>query len=305
MKTINWILTAIIVMGSGLANAQVAITSDGSPANNSAMLDVKSSSKGFLPPRMTTAQRDAISNPAEGLIIYNTDAKAVNVFNGVLWKSPGAGFSCGDQIMDVDSNLNNTVRIGDQCWMAKSLMVTKYNDGTAIPLVTDNSAWAALTTPAFCWYNNDSVTHADTYRALYNGYTADTGILCPTGWHVASDDEWKILEGTVDTQYGVGDPVWEGTDYRGHDAGKRLKSTSGWAGNPPGNGTDAFGFTAQAGGKRETNGTFYYKTITAYFWVATANYSWLWYRNVYYNEDKVYRNDANKRKGYSIRCLRD
>ena len=54
-------------------HAQVAISTDGSSPDNSAMLDVKSTGKGFLLPRMTQAQRDAIPNPAEGLMIYQTN----------------------------------------------------------------------------------------------------------------------------------------------------------------------------------------------------------------------------------------
>ena len=67
------------------ANAQVAINNDNSPADDSAILDVKSTTKGFLPPRMTETQRDAISNPEEGLQIFNTTTKRPNYFNGYLW----------------------------------------------------------------------------------------------------------------------------------------------------------------------------------------------------------------------------
>lgn len=63
--------------------AQTAI--GGNTPDPSAMLDVTSTEKGFLPPRLTSAQRDAISNPAEGLLIYNTDTDCLNHFSGTRW----------------------------------------------------------------------------------------------------------------------------------------------------------------------------------------------------------------------------
>ncbi|MDZ7775136.1 MAG: hypothetical protein U5L09_05725 [Bacteroidales bacterium] len=71
MKKLKILFLAVAIIASYSINAQVAVTTDGSSADGSAMLDVKSTDKGFLPPRMTTAERDAISNPAEGLMIYN------------------------------------------------------------------------------------------------------------------------------------------------------------------------------------------------------------------------------------------
>ena len=63
---------------NGAISAQVGINVDNSPPNSSAMLDVKSTNKGFLPPRMTQAQRDAILNPAEGLLVICTDCGITN-----------------------------------------------------------------------------------------------------------------------------------------------------------------------------------------------------------------------------------
>lgn len=68
---------------------QVGINTDGSSADNSAMLDVKSTVKGLLPPRLTTAQRDLIGNPSVGLLIFNTDCNDLQFFNGSAWTPMG------------------------------------------------------------------------------------------------------------------------------------------------------------------------------------------------------------------------
>jgi len=77
---------ALLLLISNLMFAQVSINTDNSAPNNSAMLDVKSSSKGFLPPRMTQADRNAIASPATGLMIFQTDnTPGYYNYNGTAW----------------------------------------------------------------------------------------------------------------------------------------------------------------------------------------------------------------------------
>ncbi len=85
MKRTKLFFMAIAMMAGFSLSAQVAINTDGSNPNSSAMLDVKSTDKGFLPPRMTSAQRDAISAPADGLIIFNTNSGYLNYYVGGHW----------------------------------------------------------------------------------------------------------------------------------------------------------------------------------------------------------------------------
>ncbi len=66
---------------------QVGINEDGNNPNPAAMLDVRSTDKGFLLPRMTSVQRDAISAPPAGLVIYNTDVNMFQGYNGTIWQS--------------------------------------------------------------------------------------------------------------------------------------------------------------------------------------------------------------------------
>ena len=100
----------------------------------------------------------------------------------------------GGFITDVEGNRYNIVIIGPETWMAENLRTTKFNDGTDIPNVTDNSVWEALTTGAYCWYNNDAAANKNKHGALYNWYAVNTGKLCPEGWHVSKDVERAGLE---------------------------------------------------------------------------------------------------------------
>ncbi len=96
-------------------------------------------------------------------------------------------------VTDVDGNGYSTIKIGTQTWMAENLRTSRYNDATPILKVNKESAWNIPNTGAYCWYNDDSLSHNSTYGKLYNGYTVVTNHLCPSGWHVPSDYEWSVL----------------------------------------------------------------------------------------------------------------
>jgi len=214
-------------------------------------------------------------------------------------------------VADTDGNVYNTVTIGTQVWMKENLKATQYNDNTPIPYVTDNTQWAALTIPGFCYYNNDAATYKDTYGALYNWYTTvDVRSICPTGWHVPTDENWTILENYL---------IANGFNYDGTTTGnkiaKSLASTSGWeystytgvVGNTDfavkRNATD---FTALPGGCRQYDGTFDYIGLYGYWWSAidydTPN---AWYRFLLNYDRGIFRNYCDKRTGFSVRCIKD
>ena len=193
-----------------------------------------------------------------------------------------------DAITDIEGNYYNIVTIGTQTWMAENLKTTKFKDGaTSIPNVTETSAWIALSTPAYCWYNNDEATNKATYGALYNGYTVSTGNLCPTGWHVPSDVEWTTL-----TTFLGGESV----------AGGKLKEsgTSHWT-TPNTAATNETGFTALPGGSRWTDGSFNHLGNIGNWWSGTDN----WLRGMHYDQSIVSRGSFTKIPGFSVRCLRD
>ncbi len=197
-----------------------------------------------------------------------------------------------DTMTDRDGNVYTSVTIGTQVWMVENLKTTKYNDGTDIPLVTDDTEWANLNTPGYCWYNNDAATYKNPYGALYNWYAVSTGKLCPTGWHVPTDAEWTTL-----TTYLGGESV----------AGGKLKElgTTHWT-TPNTGATNETGFAALPGGYIYYDGTFDFIGNIGGWWSATEYYPPSAHaRGMYYDLSDVYSLYNSKEIGYSIRCLKD
>jgi len=293
----NLLIVTIILFGSDIA--QVSITSDGSFPDSSAMLEIKSTTKGFLLPRLTTVERDGIVNPAEGLAIYNIDFKTIEAFTGILWSSPVAEFVCGNQVMDIDSNIYNTILIGSQCWMKENLTTTKLNDGAAILNVTEAGDWQTSAVPSYCWWGNDSVSYAALYGALYNWPTVETGILCPAGWHVPSDDEWKTLEAFI----GLPQDQLNLTAWRGTNEGAELKNETGW--NLGGHGNNNFGFSALPASLRSPYTGFGPIGQNCYWWSSSEyDAGSAWDRGLSYTH-KIWRSNTVKNYGFGIRCLKD
>ncbi|HPN33389.1 MAG TPA: fibrobacter succinogenes major paralogous domain-containing protein [bacterium] len=207
-------------------------------------------------------------------------------------------------LADVDGNSYKTIKIGNQWWMAENLKATHYRNGDAVPQVTDNAAWTALNTGAYCNYENDA-SNATTYGRLYNWYAAtDVRKLAPLGWHVPTDAEWKTLE----TALGMSPADIEGTWGRGDGIGGKMKETSAthWAG-PNEGATNASGFTAlPAGSRRNTDGAFADKGNNALFWCSSEmNATSAWTRGLAYNDALVYRLNVVYTAGNSIRCIKD
>jgi uncharacterized protein (TIGR02145 family) len=235
------------------------------------------------------------------------------------------------QVTDIEGNEYNAVTIGTQIWMKENLKTTRYNDGTSIPNVTENAAWADLTSAAYCWYNNDESTYKALCGALYNWHAVNEASnggknLCPTGWHLPSQAEWTIL-----TDYLINN----GYGYEGSESviGKSLASTSGWVamtdidgdGKLDGRGSasddqgsnNSSGFAGYPGGSRsgkvfssENDGTFYSIGYCGIWW-SVMEYEYggsfiLANRQIVANGGDVI-NGPNQYDhfGFSVRCLKD
>jgi uncharacterized protein (TIGR02145 family) len=220
-----------------------------------------------------------------------------------LKDAPLPTWSCGDTLVDSrDAQSYETVQIGEQCWMAENLNVGARIDGIEEQL--DNSI-----IEKYCY--NDIEDSCDTYGGLYQWdemmkYSTIEGAegICPNGWHVPTDEEWKQLEGTVDSQYGIGDPQWDESGDRGYDAGLNLKSNISWANG--GNGIDLLYFTAMASGYRHPNGTYSAFANYSFFRSSTDDNSTGEYgRRLYNYSDGINREYYDKNSGFSVRCLKD
>ena len=212
-------------------------------------------------------------------------------------------------VKDIDGNVYKTIKIGTQVWMIDNLKTTHYNEGTAIPEVSDNTSWFNLTTPAYSWYGNDSTTNAQLFGAMYNYYAvSDTNNInvCPVGWDVPTDSEWTNLTDFLeDSGYGYGGS--------GSDIGKSMASTFGWTlsgttgeiGNDQGS-NNSSGFSGFPGGNRSGNGSFFNIGFNGNWWSSSeVNTSDAWYRFLFYITGFVNRNLSNTGSGFSVRCLRD
>jgi uncharacterized protein (TIGR02145 family) len=225
---------------------------------------------------------------------------------GAIIFNPGLTYGT---VTDIDGNTYETIEIGSkkgtsgydgtggtkatQIWMARNLRTTRYNDGTDIPQVTDNGEWISLETPAYCWHDNDAATYKFAYGALYNWYAVNTGKLCPIGWHVPSDNEFKVLTGPTG---------WTST------TGGTLREIGGVHWSPPNDGaTNETGFTALPGGYRhESIGTFGQFQFKGFYWTSTAASDIsTWAFEITSGAAYILHNNYQNKYGLSVRCLMD
>ena len=293
-------------------NGKVAIGTT-SPAY-SAALHISSTDKGVIIPRLTTTQRNAVVNPAEGLMIYNTTLDRFEYYDGSAWKimistnsdsgsgAEGSGY-CSEGVTDYDGHQYNTVKIGDRCWMAENLKSTHYSTGTSI-------------TGCYIYEDTDGNQYRwgrlYTWAAVMNGASSSNTIpsgvqgVCPSGWHMPSDEEWKEAEMTIGMSRASADQQF----WRGLFEGKKMRATGEalvWneaSGAIEGN--NYSGFTALPAGVRGVDGIYTGVMEKALFWSCTQeDILYAWNRMLTFDHSDVHRTIANKTIGYSVRCVKD
>ena len=193
-------------------------------------------------------------------------------------------------VKDVDGNSYKTIVINGKEWMAENLKVTKYNDSTAIPFVSDSIAWADVTTPGYCMYQN-KIENKDLYGLLYNYYVINSKNVCPTGWHVPSDQEWADLTTYLGGAMTAGGQMKETGD--GHWIGMNTLSSN------------ASGFTALPGGVRDYDGVMVGQRFMEYWWSATEQSADFTYVRYLHNDAHCERSYILKNYGVSIRCIKN
>ena len=183
-----------------------------------------------------------------------------------------------------DGKTYDIVKIGTQTWFAENL---RYSGSTQE--VSDNAAWAATDQPAWCYHDNNPANDA-IYGKLYNWYAVNSGSICPSGWHIPTDDEWTIL-----------------TDHLGGEniASGKMKATTGW--DAPNTGaTNSSGFSALPGAGRDYgDGDFFSVGRTSLFWSSTETGGYVYARDLDYDAASIFRFANEKKGGLSCRCVKD
>jgi uncharacterized protein (TIGR02145 family) len=251
-------------------------------------------------------------------------AAALGIFGSVLLI---VGVSCNNDtiigginksgtVMDVDGNVYQTVKIGNQEWTTENLRTTKYNDGSPISNITSKITWDSCTytlTEAYCYYNN--TTNSDSIKkfgALYNWYAVNTGKLAPAGWHVSTDEEWDTLQNyLIANGYN-----WDGTTTENKIA-KSLAAKTDWKSSSDdaiGNGAigndltknNRSGFSALPGGTRDPENDFNGQMGNGFWWCATnGGATCTWSRSLSVDYEDLLKPFSDKYCGFSLRLVRD
>ena len=287
MKSIKKIFLAIIILACYTLNAQVAVTPDGSSADNSAMLEVKSTEKGFLPPRMTELQRNAIDNPAAGLIIYCTDCAELQLYTGTEW----VGIRVGAVSTEVPSVTSTTGKI----WMDRNLGSSQVATSS-----TDTDAYGDL-------YQWGRETDGHEKRNSGTTTTPSSGDIPGHGDFItttaATSHDWRSPQN---------DGLWQGVNSMTNPCpyGYRLPTKTEWEAErqswSSNNAAGAFNSPLKltVGGNRKVgDGSFQDVGINGYYWSSTASGTEAY--RLYFSDDNSFSYDTFRAVGSSVRCLKN
>lgn len=195
-------------------------------------------------------------------------------------------------VTDVEGNTYKTITIGGSTIMAENLRTTKFRDGSAISLVGFGDPWAFTTTAA---YNNvnGSADNAEMYGRLYNWYVVnDSRGICPTGWHVPSNDEFTTIINALGGSLTAGGKMKEtGTDY--------------W--NAPNSGaTNSSGFSARGAGYINYLGVYKdFKAFAGYWTTMQQAPNHAYFRGFYFDLAETDNYAVDKHTGLLIRSVKD
>ncbi len=287
-------LLALTILLTHVIQAQVLIGDETSTIEPSAILEIKSTERGLLPPRMTAEERDEIINPAAGLIIYCTDCLEMQMYNDTAWTN----------MIGLPTALPPipTITIGSQTWMAKNLDV-----GVFVPWSTGQQDNSII--EKYCY--NDDPANCEIYGGLYRWdemmeYGSTPGIqgICPVGFHIPTDDEWKTLEQELNMSpadvnaWGI-----RGTDQGSQLGGNENLWTDGALDQDPAFGTS--GFSVLPAGLLNFN--YGGSSVYSSFWTSSTfnDPSEAWNRQLFHNNSGINRGWYYTYSSNSVRCIQD
>ena len=280
---------SFVLLLSTFSFAQVGIGT--TTPNASAILDITSTSKGLLPPRMNTIQRNAITSPAEGLVVYNTDLTCWETFNGVRWVNFASLTST-----DV---YNPATR---QIWMDRNLGATRVATSS-----TDFNAYGSLFQWGRAADGHQLITWTSTTATAVNGttigpYNGDTppnaffitAVNSPNDWRTGQNNNlWQGLNGInnpcptgyrlpTEAEWGAERSSWNPNDDPAGAFASPLKLT-----------TPGFRFSDSGNLSIGTTGNYWTSTVSGTRAVSIG-----------FNVTNISFFDRNRATGLSIRCIK-
>lgn len=254
------------------------------------------------PPFLMELNTTELSAGEYSIKVTTIDDKSAIVFDEISITLQEIRKPCpGLPTITYDGQLYNTILIGKQCWLRENLnvgvMVNNYEQQSNNGIIEK-----------YCYENYSS--NCDLYGGLYEWeemmkFDTTEGIqgICPPNWHIPSDEEWKILEGAVDSKYFADDEEWDLINHRGYDAGDRLKSVDGWNYN---GGSNFYHFFALPGGYHSGGNWFDDLGTYSNFWSSTQlDDDRAWNRLLYASRSRITRYGKFKHQGFSVRCIKD
>ena len=206
---------------------------------------------------------------------------------------------CGDSLAHQGYDYA-TVQIGGQCWFAENLRATESANGESLEAGTP-STWPGYQNGTGAWaYPNNHPLEEVVFGLLYNWFATVQGDgICPSGWHLPSDEEWKDME----THLGIPGSELDSFGWHGANQGTELKAVAEWGG------TDMHGFAAlPSGGMHADQGHAGSFGSEVWFWTSTtlpADSGKAMFRSFSSGESRINRHHTFKNHGASVRCLKD
>jgi len=288
------LINLVLIISSMLISVQIYTQNLGISANvftpdSSAGLEIQFTNKGLLIPRMTTAQRDSISNPAQSLLIFNTTTKCYEGYLDGAWKQLACSFTCGNTltvthddaggVAPVDKTVTyGTVSYINKCWITRNLGAS--NQASSATDATEASA-------GWYWQFNRK-----------QGYKHDGTNRTPNTWisYINESYDWQAANDPCTILLGTGWRIPTRTEWKNAD------NTGGWD-----NYTETYNSVLKlhaAGYLRGSNGSLSNRGSSGYYW-SSAQSSSLNGWGLYFDSGHSNMRYSGKADGVSLRCLRD
>ncbi len=305
MKTFKVLFIAIAVIASCTISAQVSVNTDGSSADGSAMLEVKSTDKGFLLPRMTEAQRDAISSPSTGLTIFNTDINCLQWYNGTWWYNKCGDLSeyhrdgtvfCGEPTVVNDVTNPTTGEI----WMDRNLGASQVaTSSTDADSYGDMYQWGRFSDGHQCRTSGTTSTNATTAVANQGNSWDGLFVIEPV-----SPNDWLSTQDAT---------LWQGVSGTNNPCpdGYRLPTSTEWEAErqtwSSSNSAGAYASLLKlpcTGRRHEDNAALQYAGSRAFYWSSTVAGSGSRYLYLT-SSSAITTQNTSRGRGCTVRCIKD